>query len=271
MNELPDEQFEQIDDLLAFVSIYDDDNRREAYFRLLEEHEAQIKGVVCVEAGCGFGVMAEKMAQLGARRVYAVEANPHLYAVARQNLRPYKNVRVVHSDIRDFQPPEPVSILVHEFFGQLLFDEDIHVLNQLQFVPDQILPNKAILELKLLSSANFVDEVVTADVLQKLRGALVSGLFDAEDVVPDVPIMQWQPGLKQFAAEFHLKDRRGDLLCFGLKIFHDQKIVCRAEECDNWSYVWTPRAGDAFRLEFTPGERGAEVTFNWLSKGEGLS
>lgn len=264
MNELPDKQFEQLDDLLAFVSIYDDDLRKESYFRLLESHEAQIKGAVCAEAGCGFGLMAEKMAQLGARRVYAIEANHHLYEIARQRLRQYKDVVVIHADIRDFKPPEPVSILVHEFFGQLLFDEDINVLNQLQFKPAQILPNKAILELGLLNSADFVDDVVTYHVLSELHGALVSGLFEGEDVIPDLPVMQWRPGLDRYKAEINLEGREGDLLCFGLKIYHNEKFICRAEECDNWSYVWTPRVGDVFRLEFEPGDRGAEVKFSWV-------
>jgi len=264
INELADDQFEQIDDLLAFVSIYDDDNRRKAYFRLLQEHEADIRNAVCVEAGCGFGLMAEKMAQLGARRVYAVEANRHLYKIARQRLQRYDNVSIIHADIRDFKPPEPVSLLVHEFFGQLLFDEDIHVLDQLQFSPGRILPNKAILKMIALNAADYVDDVVTTLVLNELRGALVSGLFDGEDVQPDIPIMKWQPGLMNAKAEGNLDDLSGDLLCFGLEIYHEDKLICRAEECDNWSYVWTPRAGNRFRLEFEPGDRGAQVNFSWI-------
>ena len=265
MNELPDEQFQKIDDLLAFVSIYDDDNRTRAYKNLLQKNKALIRGKVCVEAGCGFGWMAEEMARLGAKKVYAVEANDHLYNVAKQRLQSLENVHVIHADIRDFAPQESIHVLVHEFFGQLVFDEDIHVLDQLAFTPVHILPNKALLKMDALNSSGFVDSVVSTHVLGELAGALVSGLFDPGNAAPNVTIMEWQPGLKNMTAVIKLDELDCDLLCFGIEIYHNNDFVCRAEECDNWSYVWTPRSGQSFNLEFKASERGAEVYFHWIS------
>jgi SAM-dependent methyltransferase len=265
MNELPQEQFEKIDDLLAFVSIYDDDERTSAYKKLLKKNQNIIRGKVCVEAGCGFGWMAEEMAKLGAHKVYAVEANDHLYNIAKARLQPFENVHVVHSDIQSFVPEEHISVLVHEFFGQLLFDEDIFVLDQLKFSPDHILPNKALLKMGTLSSFCFIDDVVTLDVLKELKGALVSGLFDADEIIPETTIMEWQPGLESYSAVITLPESKADLLCFGLEIYHDDYFVCRAEECENWSYTWTPRGGNKFKFEFKASERGADVFFHWIT------
>lgn len=264
MNDLAEKDLYEIDDLLAFVSIYDDDKRTQAYFDLFDKNSDLIRDSVCVEAGCGFGVMAERLAQLGARKVYAVEANQHLYDIAQQRLQSYDNVKVIFADIRHFVPPEAVHILVHDFFGQLLFDEDLYVLNEITFKPNIILPNQAWLNLAVLSADDYVDACVTPMVLEKLKGVLVSGLFDVGDVRPQKRIMRWQPGHESFQAKVDIHNFRGDLLCFGLEIWHDDSFVCRAGECDNWSLVWTPRAGEQFFLKFTPAARGTLVRFRWL-------
>ncbi len=264
MNDLPEAQFNNIDDLLAFVSIYDDDNRTRAYFELLNDHVDLIKNKICLEAGCGFGLMAERMAQLGAKKVYAVEANPHLYDIAAHRLAGYKNVQVIHSDIRDFTPQETIDLLVHEFFGQLLCDEDIHVLDHLVFSPKIIMPNQAKLKMSLFCKDDLLDEVVTDSVLNKLNGALVSGLFDDEEIVLHETILEWRPDRHEFQKIIDLKQRHGDMLCMGLEVFHDDTFVCRAGDCDNWSLVWTPRAGERFEIMFDPVERGTVVHFNWL-------
>lgn len=264
MNELPETQFNDIDDLLAFISIYDDDNRTRAYFRMLDKHSDLIQNKVCLEAGCGFGLMAEYMAKCGAKKVYAVEANRHLCDIAKKRLADYDNIEVVHSDIRDFTPDVSIDLLVHEFFGQLLFDEDIHVLDELCFSPKMIMPNRAELKMSLFTQEECVDDVVTQYVLLKLDGALVSGLFEDEDIILDKTILEWQPGRKDFQKTVGISQQKGDVLCFGLEVFHNDEFICRAGECDNWSLVWTPRAGDKFDIKFEPAERGTEVKFSWI-------
>ncbi len=265
MNELPPRRFEKIDDLLAFVSIYDDRRRTAAYFQLLEAHEAQIRNAVCVEAGCGFGLLSEKLAQLGAGRVYAVETNPYLAEIARKRLAPYRNCVVVQCDIRRFIPTEPVDVLVHELFGQLLYDEDLYSLEALQFAPRLWLPDGARLQLALLDSSSLLDDVVTAEVLRELRGALVSGLFDAEPPSAAQTVIEWRPGYFPRLTELSLQ-QESDLLCFFLEILHQGRCLARAGECDNWSPVWTPRAGNAFQLRFTTVRRGTNVFFSWKSE-----
>lgn len=264
MNELPDAVYDRIDDLLAFVSIYDDDNRTNAYLSLLDEHRDDIRNAVCVEAGCGFGLLSEKLAQLGAGRVYAVEANPHLAAIARQRLAPYPNVQVIEADIRDFRPEQAVDVLIHELFGQLLFDEDLYSLESLKFKPRLWLPDEAMLQVSLLNSLDYTDEVVTPQVLSETKGALISGLFEAESVPVTCSVIRWSKVQFPRSAEVDLSAFDGDLLCFSLEIYHRNRLICRTGECDNWSFVWTARAGTVFKLEFKPQSRGADVHFKWF-------
>ncbi len=264
MNELPEARFNELDDLLAFISIYDDEARTQAYLNMLRQNKSLIRDAVCVEAGCGFGFMAEEMARLGAKHVYAVEVNPQLYRIAQKRLAPFANVKVIQSDIRDFMPPEPLDVLVQEFFGQLLYDEDLYSLDSLLFAPVHFFPNKAKLKMSLLNSSYYVDNIISADILLDLRGSLVSGLFDDEDIELERTIMQWSPGASKNKVYVDLSDNNGDLVCFGLQIEYNDRVICQAGRCPNWSMVWTPRAGDRFELKFEQSKRGTQIYFQWL-------
>lgn len=266
LNRLPEDRFEAIDDLLAFISIYDDEERTRRYFELFEAHRADITGKVCVELGCGLGLMSEKLARLGARRVYAVERNPHLFALAQKRLAAHENVVLVHADARQFVPPEPVDVLVHEFYGQLLYDEELHLLDGLGWQPRLVLPDGGKLRGGLVLAEAMADEVVTPEVVRQLEGALVSGLFDEEGLPLQFDVLEWRFGQGLQVPEFvSLEGRSGDLLYLGLEVQHDGQPVCQAGICANWSYAWTWRAADRFRLWFEPAERAPEALFEWLA------
>lgn len=264
LNDLPPERFREVDDLLAFVSIYDDRRRTEAYFRLLEEHRAQIEGHVCLEAGCGFGIFSAKMAEMGARHVYAVEQNPLLASIARRRLACYRNVSVVELPLQEFQPPEPIEVLVHDFFGQLLYDEDLWVLDNLRFRPRLVLPEAAELAFGVVNSADYVDETVSSEVLQHLAGVLVSGLFEERgNELRDVAA-EWSYATGLRTQPVRVDSESGDLIAFGLRIVHNGKVICQAGDCPNWSYVWTPRVGSVFLLRFVPEPFGSKCIFEWV-------
>jgi len=265
LNELPEERFDELDDLLAFISIYDDENRTRAYFKMLEQNRDKIEGKVCLEAGCGFGLISEHLARLGAKKVFAVEMNPHLYKIAKQRLASYNNVQVIQSDILDFRPAEKIDVLVHELFGQLLYDEDIYTLDRLRFAPGLVLPEKAVLMGGCLDSAGLVDESVTPQVLHKLNGALVSGLFDDEDIELMFPVMNWEFSKSTYETICDISAYTGDVLYFGLQILHEDKVICQAGICSNWSFVWTRRCGDRFNVSFEPGNRGTLSYFKWIT------
>ncbi len=265
MNILDPQRYEEVDDLLAFISIYDDEQRTKVFNDLLESHKADIQGKVCVELGCGLGFLSEKMAQLGAKRVYAIERNPYLFQLARKRLRHYKNVIVVLSDAREFEPPEPVDVLVHEFYGQMLFDEDLFVLEELSYQPKLVLPDGGNLLAGTVDVEDFEDEVVDSEMIRYLDGVLVSGLFDEEGCELRKRVAHWSYG-KRFNREYtvDIAELEGDLLYFGVEIEHSGQTLCQAGICSNWSYVWTYRTGDRFMIRFVPADRGFDIEFKWV-------
>ena len=265
MNYLPEGRYEDVGDLLAFISIYDDRNRTNAYYELLEDNAAIIENAVCADLGAGTGIMTEKMLELGAAKVYVVEKNPYLYDLCRKKLKPYGDkVVFVNKDIRNFVPPCDIKVAVHEFYGQLLFDEEIILLENLKWKPDVLIPDGGKLMCGIASLDTFDDDTVTIDVLKKLDGVLVSGLFDEEELVPDMEVATFEYGkTKTYSFDFELPATKGDLLYFGLVITHRGKEFCRAGICDNWSYVWTYRSGQKFNISFEQQNRGTEVYFSW--------
>ncbi len=267
VNRLPEPRFAEIDDFLAFVSIYDDAARAAAYLKMLRRHADQIAGRVAIEAGCGFGVIAAEMARLGARRVYAVESNPPMQEIAAQNLSRSANVALIRSDLREFRPPEPVDLLVHDFFGPLLYDEDLSLLDALPFTPGRILPDRARLVYGCARSAELCDAVVTPPVLARLDGVLVSGLFDDEPEY-DLPLTaaEWTAGsgLALSGGDVSGFPPDSDVLVFGLEIYDGDRLLARSGHSSNWSYVFTPRTADRFRLGFEHNGRFMEAVFDWV-------
>ena len=269
LNHLSPRRFREADDLLAFISIYDDTKRTRVFRSLLRAHQKQIRGAVCVEGGCGLGLFAAEMAKLGARQVFAVEQNPLLAKLARQRLAKLpaavaKRITVVEMPLQKFLPPQQVNVLVHEFYGQLLYDEDLWVLENLQFQPELVLPDGGELLAGVVSSQRYTDRVVTSELLQSLHGALVAGLFEERLHELQFSVLRWQFGRGLEPIENNLAAHEGDLLCFGVAVTHQGKKICEAGRCPNWSYVWTPRAGNRFAFEFPRQAEGVTCHFRWL-------
>jgi SAM-dependent methyltransferase len=269
LNHLSPRRFRDVDDLLAFISIYDDTRRTSALRALLRAHQKQIHGAVGVEGGCGLGLFAEEMAKLGARHVFAVEQNPFLAKLARQRFAQLpaalaQRLEVIEMPLQEFRPPQQIDVLVHEFYGQLLYDEDLWVLEHLQFQPKLVLPDGGELLAGVVSSQHYLDRIVTGELLKSLAGVLVAGLFEEKLRELQFPILRWQFGKGLSSISNHLDDREGDLLCFGVAITHRGQRICEAGRCPNWSYVWTPRKGDRFEFEFRPAAAGRTCYFRWL-------
>ena len=265
VNKISEARFREMDDVLAFVSIYEDERRTAAYLDLLHRNRDAIRGKVCVEAGCGLGIFAAEMARMGAAQVFAVEQNPILAAEARRRLRNFPNVSVVQSAIEAFVPPVAVDLLVHEFYGQMLYDESLEALSRLQFEPAAVLPDGGALLFGVVDTDAYLDDYLTASLLEQFEGILVAGLFAEHGTELDKAAVAWQYGAD--FPETHLldlSDETGELLVFGVEVTHRGSSVCRAGECENWSLVWTPRAGDRCQITFVPEEIGEEVRFTWL-------
>lgn len=272
LNHLPPHRFREADDLLAFISIYDDTARTRAFRRLLRAQQKHIRGAVCVEGGCGLAVLAIEMAKLGARQIYAIEQNPVLAKLARERIAqlPSKlaqRIEVIETPLQKFRPPQKIDVLVHEFYGQMLYDEDLWVLENLKFQPQLVLPDGGELLAGVVSSQRYTDAVVTADLLKTLDGVLVSGLFEEKWRELQFPVLRWKFGKGLAQIKSTVANKSGDLLCFGLAVTHRGGRICEAGRCSNWSYVWTPRCGDRFVFEFRPvtEHTGRDCHFRWIS------
>jgi SAM-dependent methyltransferase len=266
VNRLSPRRFRTYDDLLAFISIYDDRHRTAAYRRLLRRFRHRIRNAVCMEAGCGLGIFTEELLRLGARKVYAVERNRLLYELARNRLQRYARVELIHADVRTVCPSEPIAVLVHDFYGMMLYDEELWVLEELPFRPELVLPNEGALVAGLTTTAAVCDRTVTPQLFRLFAGVLVSGLFDAEHLIGCWDVAHWRFGEGLRLSPPELSSHDGDVLFFYLSVRHDGEEICRAGHCSNWAYVWTPRCGDRFHLEFRQrGEYGTEVLFRWLA------
>lgn len=270
LNHLPPRRFREVDDLLAFISIYDDTRRTRAFRRLLHAQQKHIHGAVCVEGGCGLGVLSIEMAKLGARRVYAVEQNPLLVKLARERIAELpkavsQRIEVIESPLQEFRPPEKIEVLVHELYGQLLYDEDLWVLENLKFKPKLVLPDGGELLAGVVLSERYADNVVTITLLKSLAGVLVAGLFEEKLHELQFPVLRWKFGKGLVQTKNTVANKSGDLLCFGVAITHRGQRICEAGRCPNWSYVWTPRNGERFKFEFHPAAIGRECYFHWLA------
>lgn len=269
LNRVSPRRFRTLDDLLAFISIYDDKQRTRSYRKLLSDHRDKILGEVCVEGGCGLGIFSIEMARLGARHVYAVEGNKLLAGEARTRIEKLppsiaRRIEVIEEPLQSFRPRERIAVLVHEFYGQLLYDEDLWVLEHLKFKPDLILPDGGELLAGVVSSRAYTDSIVTDDVVRKLKGTLVSGLFEENRSSLKFPVLRWNARRGLSEVRRNIKGLRGNLICFGVSLTHKGKEVCRAGACPNWSFAWTPRLGDEFRFSFRRSGPSMECLFAWV-------
>lgn len=100
-----------------------DDVRMSTYGRAIEELIPE--GSVVVDVGTGSGVLA-CLAARRARTVYAVEHSPLIErAKLLASSNGITNVVFVPEHSREFSPPEPVDVLLHEQIGMNLIDEDM--------------------------------------------------------------------------------------------------------------------------------------------------
>ncbi len=245
-----------VDEFLTFLGIYDDVKRERALKKLLLKEKEKIKGKTVVEAGAGFGIFSEWMKKLGARKVYAVESNPLVYEVLKEK----REITPVLSTIEEFEPPEKIDILFHEFYGPMLYDESLAALERLKFSPEWVIPDRGRL---LCGVVNVKDKVVKDRVLQAFAGVLITDLFPWIRKVPlTIPVAVWKygEGLRILNCEV---PEEGNFVVFGMEIWHEKNFVCSSLTCTNWPLVWTPRLGRRFKLSFEWKDGVTEVLFEW--------
>ena len=110
--------------LEAHEEMLSDTSRIETYHRGI--HRTVQQGDVVVDLGTGTGVLAMMASRAGAAKVYAVEHSDFI-EVAQEiaRLNGVSNIEFVRANSREFVPPEPVDVIVHEQMGDELFNENM--------------------------------------------------------------------------------------------------------------------------------------------------
>ncbi len=110
--------------------------RVDAYHRAIRRNVAP--GDVVLDLGTGTGLLAFMASRAGAAKVYAVEHSDFI-EVAREIGRHngFTNIEFVQANSREFTPPEPIDVVLHEQMGDELFNENM--LDNLLDVRDRVL------------------------------------------------------------------------------------------------------------------------------------
>lgn len=265
INSLPDEEQQDIADFLAFIPIYDSKRRENAYRSLLRRNRALIEGKVCMEAGAGKGIFARQMAEMGAAKVYAVERSGIMFQLLSETVRGLDNVDCFDDDIEEFEPEGEVDLLLHEFYGPLVLDESLLVLQDIKFDPGTILPDGG----KLWAMPLYESEIMVRDMHYQpvwktaLKNALVSDLFEWKAFQPTWPVFEWKIGDPETSFEFEVPEPC-DFLAFCGEITHQGKSVLKMWWTNNWPVIYTPAAGKRCRLSFSYVEGFTDIFFKWL-------
>ena len=89
-------------------------------------HANVSEGDVVLDLGTGTGLLAFMAAKAGASKVYALEHSDFI-DVAREiaEHNNITNIEFVQANSREFTPPEPIDVIIHEQMGDELFNENM--------------------------------------------------------------------------------------------------------------------------------------------------
>ncbi len=268
LNKINYKRYSLISDFLAFLGIYDDKVREEKWKGLMLKNRDYIKNSIVVELGAGFGIFSEFALELGAKKVYAIERNPYLFNVLKERVKKYSQIKALKIDALKFLPKESIDVVIHDFYGNLLYDESLHVLDNLKFNPSLVIPNAGKLKLGFLDLYDFDEEVVDYVILKQLKNVLVSELFlldQKPNLHDEVEIARWKfnEGLLM-SNIIDISKFKGDILLFYIEIFHDDEFVCSSFDCKNWSIVYSFRASNKFFIKFKWNGEFTDVIFKYV-------
>lgn len=265
INRLEARKHQSLDEFFTYFGMYEDVRRTRALRGLLGRHRSLIRGRTCVEAGAGLGGMTQTLLKLGARRVYAVEANPSACVYLRARFKDNRRVEVVHSAIERFRPRVPVDFLFQELYGPLLLEESLAALDRLRFKPAAVVPNEGQLLAEFVPMKRLSDPLIDAKVLKLIEGALVTDLVPGFRFRRPRPVLRWKFGSRTPHRVTLAKGAPGEMLVFGIEIRHNGRRVCGTSDCSNWPYVFTP-ATRRRTLSFAYRGGWSEVLLGHLSK-----
>jgi protein arginine N-methyltransferase 1 len=151
-------------------------------------------GDVVIDLGTGTGILAAMAAQAGARHVYAVD-HSDLIEIAKEiaHRNGLRNISFVAQNSRDFVPPEPADVLLHEQLGPAIFGENM-IMNLLDLKRRALKPTgrivPAVFDL-------FIEPVALKDEY------LIPKIWEIEGLGIDLSFLQNHQPLEKFLGKFH--------------------------------------------------------------------
>ncbi len=108
----------------AHEEMLSDSVRVNAYHTAIRRHVHP--GDVVLDVGTGTGLLAFMASRAGAKKVYAIE-HSDVIELAREIAarNGFTNVEFVQGNSREFTPPEPIDVVLHEQMGDELFNENM--------------------------------------------------------------------------------------------------------------------------------------------------
>lgn len=263
VNQLKSKQFSELDNFLTFLGIYEDARRTASFKKALIQNKELIKNKVCVEAGAGLGEIAQIILDLGAKKLFCVEENPYCCRQLKKRFAAEPRAIVINKRIEEFRPKEAIDFLFQELYGPLLLDENLLALEKLRFRPKIVFPNQGYLLMEAVKLEGLKDETIDKKILASLKAVLITDLFPNFKFRNPGRILKWEFSKK--TKKLKIKPPAcGEILAFGMEIWHDAERICGTQDCRNWPYVFTPNQPSSFELSFKTRNFYTETKFKWL-------
>ncbi|CAG5055657.1 unnamed protein product [Parnassius apollo] len=121
------EYFMSYEDLEIHRLMLEDTSRTEMYRKVINDNRKYFNNKVIMDVGCGTGILSLFCAQVGAKKVYAVEAS-NIANIAKEIVKENNFVdiiEVIHSKVEDVVLPnnEKVDAIISEWMGFYLLHE----------------------------------------------------------------------------------------------------------------------------------------------------
>lgn len=184
-----------------------DTDRLAVFFEAIDEYDSNTD--LAFDLGCGSGILSYFLSSKF-NEIISLEINRGSYRCAKENLKDFKNIEVINSDVLDYDFTRKADLIVCEMLDTALVDEEeVPVLNYAKrFLKDdgKIIPQGVINSVELVNMERHYihwDEEVKYDVLSD--EVIYSEINFLDDIDPE------------FQAEIKLKAIRNGTVN-GLKI-----------------------------------------------------